>query len=70
MVKIILVSTMADTGTLVPKPAWRLRITVEERSCVCELIDFYKSLHVGVGVSRSQAEPTGRAFLLSLQIAQ
>lgn len=53
MVKIIPVSTMAYTGTLVPKLAWRLRITVAERSYVHKLIEFYKSLYFGVEVSRS-----------------
>lgn len=53
MVKIIPVSTMAYTGTLVPKPAWRLRITTAERGYVHKLIEFYKSLYFGVEVSRS-----------------
>lgn len=53
IVKIIPVSTMAYTGTLVPKPAWRLRITVAERSYVYKLIEFYKTLDFGVEVSRS-----------------
>lgn len=52
IVKIIPVNTMTYTGTLVPKPDWRLRITVAERSYVHKLIEFYKTLYFGVEVSR------------------